>query len=154
SWWILAILPMVVLRPRRGIPPPSCVNFCESILCEADTQEPIACYCSRVATERNAVLGEATVTASGIARMANVGRAAVSNWRPRFAAFPAPVVGTPTSSVFGAREVERRLRPQGKLHKAGTEPWAWRHTESCQPAAQMAVALGIAGAYLLSRAGQ
>jgi len=107
-----------------------------------------------VATERNAVLGEATVTASGIARMANVGRAAVSNWRRRYADFPTPVGGTPTSPLFDAREVEQWLRQQGKLHKAGTEQWAWRHIESYQPAAQMADALGIAGAYLLIRAGQ
>ncbi|MER7444569.1 HsdM family class I SAM-dependent methyltransferase [Micromonospora avicenniae] len=94
----------------------------------------------------------ATLTASGIARLANVGRAAVSNWRRRYADFPAPVGGTPTSPSFDAREVEDWLRRHGRLHQAGTEQWAWRHIESYQPAAQISDALGIAGAYLLVRA--
>jgi hypothetical protein len=100
-------------------------------------------------SERDLAAGNATVTASGIARLANVGRAAVSNWRRRYADFPAPVAGTPTSPLFDAHEVERWLSRQGKLHHAGVEHWAWRHIESYQPAAQIGDALGISGAYLL-----
>ncbi|MFG2044519.1 class I SAM-dependent DNA methyltransferase [Dactylosporangium sp. NPDC048998] len=105
-------------------------------------------------SEQDTVIGDATLTASGIARLANVGRAAVSNWRRRYADFPAPVGGTPTSPSFNAREVEQWLRRQGKLHQAGTEQWAWRYLESYQPAAQIGDALGIAGAYLLARSAQ
>ncbi|NBE80152.1 HsdM family class I SAM-dependent methyltransferase [Micromonospora rubida] len=94
---------------------------------------------------------DATLTASGIARLANVGRAAVSNWRRRYADFPTPVGGTATSPSFGAREVESWLRRHGRLHEAGAEQWAWRHIESYQPAAQISDALSIAGAYLLTR---
>ncbi len=94
---------------------------------------------------------EATLTASGIARLANVGRAAVSNWRRRYADFPTPVGGTPTSPSFDAREVEQWLRDHGRLHQAGTEQWAWRHIESYQPAAQISDVLSIAGAHLLVR---
>lgn len=101
--------------------------------------------------ERNTAIGDATLTASGIARLANVGRAAVSNWRRRHADFPEPVGGTPNSPSFNAREVEEWLRRQGKLHQAGTEQWVWRHIESYQPAAQIGDVLGIAGAYLLAR---
>ncbi|MGX7672190.1 HsdM family class I SAM-dependent methyltransferase [Plantactinospora sp. DSM 117369] len=97
---------------------------------------------------------EATLTASGIARLANVGRAAVSNWRRRYADFPTPVGGTPTSPSFDAREIVDWLRRHGRLHQAGTEQWAWRHIESYQPASQINDVLGIAGAYLLVRAGQ
>ncbi|MEV7229781.1 N-6 DNA methylase [Polymorphospora sp. NPDC051019] len=97
---------------------------------------------------------EATVTASGIARLANVGRAAVSNWRRRYADFPTPVGGTPTSPAFDAREVEQWLHRHGRLTQAGTAQWAWRHIESYQPAAQISDALGIAGALLLLRADQ
>nr|WP_205860938.1 N-6 DNA methylase [Planosporangium flavigriseum] len=86
--------------------------------------------------------------------MANVGRAAVSNWRRRYADFPAPVGGTPTSPLFDAREVEQWLRRQGKLHQVGIEQWAWRHIESYQPAAQIGDALAISGAYLLVRSDQ
>lgn len=55
------------------------------------------------------------VTAAGIARLAGVGRAAVSNWRRRHADFPHPVGGTETSPSFALAEVERWLRDQGKL---------------------------------------
>ncbi|MFC8337748.1 N-6 DNA methylase [Streptomyces rubiginosohelvolus] len=55
------------------------------------------------------------VTAAGIARLAGVGRAAVSNWRRRYADFPQPVGGTGTSPSFALAEVEQWLRDQGKL---------------------------------------
>lgn len=97
---------------------------------------------------------DATLTASGIARLANVGRAAVSNWRRRYADFPTPVGGTPTSPSFDARAVEQWLHQHGRLHQAGTEQWAWRHIESYQPAAQISDALNITGAYLLVRSEQ
>ncbi|MBQ1024919.1 class I SAM-dependent DNA methyltransferase [Micromonospora sp. C95] len=105
-------------------------------------------------TEPTLAPSETTLTASGIARLANVGRAAVSNWRRRYADFPTPVGGTPTSPSFDAREVEHWLRRHGRLHQAGTDEWAWRHIESYQPAAQLSDALGIAGALLLVRADQ
>ncbi|MFI7609300.1 class I SAM-dependent DNA methyltransferase [Micromonospora sp. NPDC049366] len=95
---------------------------------------------------------DATLTASGIARLANVGRAAVSNWRRRYADFPSPVGGTPTSPSFDAREVEDWLRSHGRLRHATTHERAWRHIESYQPAALLNDALGIAGAFLLVRA--
>ncbi|MFD5075898.1 N-6 DNA methylase [Streptomyces sp. NPDC058371] len=55
------------------------------------------------------------VTAAGIARLAGVGRAAVSNWRRRHADFPKPVGGTETSPSFALADVEEWLRRQGKL---------------------------------------
>lgn len=55
------------------------------------------------------------VTAADIARLAGVGRAAVSNWRRRHADFPKPVGGTETSPAFALGEVEEWLRHQGKL---------------------------------------
>ncbi len=104
--------------------------------------------------ELNAAPDAATLTASGIARLANVGRAAVSNWRRRYADFPTPVGGTPTSPSFDAQEVEQWLRLHGRLHQASAEQWAWRHIESYQPAAQISDVLGIVGAHLLVRADQ
>ncbi|MEO3821108.1 N-6 DNA methylase [Plantactinospora sp. B24E8] len=98
--------------------------------------------------------GDTTLTASGIARLANVGRAAVSNWRRRYADFPTPVGGSPASPLFDARAVEDWLRRHGRLRQASTEELAWRHIESHQPAAQISDLLGIAGAYLLARAEQ
>ncbi|GGP85722.1 N-6 DNA methylase [Saccharothrix coeruleofusca] len=63
---------------------------------------------------------EALVTAAEIARMANVGRAAVSNWRRRHPDFPEPVVGPGGSPAFRLDEVEDWLRRQGKL--TGSDP--------------------------------
>ncbi|MEU2628202.1 N-6 DNA methylase [Kitasatospora sp. NPDC007106] len=55
------------------------------------------------------------VTAVEIARLAGVGRAAVSNWRRRHPDFPQPAGGTDTSPTFRLDEVEHWLRSQGKI---------------------------------------
>ncbi|MFF8958952.1 class I SAM-dependent DNA methyltransferase [Streptomyces sp. NPDC014894] len=66
------------------------------------------------------------VTAAGIARLAGVGRAAVSNWRRRHADFPKPVGGTETSPAFALPEVERWLRAQGKLAEVPLRERVWQ----------------------------
>ncbi|MEV5953598.1 N-6 DNA methylase [Streptomyces sp. NPDC051987] len=67
------------------------------------------------------------VTAAGIARLAGVGRAAVSNWRRRHADFPKPVGGTETSPSFALAEVESWLRDQGKLAEVPLRERVWQH---------------------------
>ncbi|MGN9778055.1 N-6 DNA methylase [Micromonospora sp. H33] len=90
-----------------------------------------------------------TITAAEIARLAGVGRAAVSNWRKRHPDFPTPVGGTAASPEFDLVEVEQWLRGQGKLPEVSRAERLWRHfaaaTES--PAA----ALASVGALLLAR---
>ncbi|MFJ8852178.1 N-6 DNA methylase [Streptomyces sp. NPDC102437] len=66
------------------------------------------------------------VTAAGIARLAGVGRAAVSNWRRRHADFPKPVGGTETSPSFALPEVEQWLRDQGKLAEIPLGERVWQ----------------------------
>ncbi|WP_228990957.1 N-6 DNA methylase [Streptomyces sp. DH8] len=66
------------------------------------------------------------VTAAGIARLAGVGRAAVSNWRRRHADFPQPVGGTGTSPSFALAEVEQWLRDQGKLVEVPLRERIWQ----------------------------
>lgn len=66
------------------------------------------------------------VTAAGIARLAGVGRAAVSNWRRRHADFPQPVGGTETSPSFALPEVEQWLRDQGKLAEVPLRERVWQ----------------------------
>ncbi|MFJ2742639.1 N-6 DNA methylase [Streptomyces sp. NPDC087440] len=66
------------------------------------------------------------VTAAGIARLAGVGRAAVSNWRRRHADFPKPVGGTETSPSFALAEVEDWLRAQGKLAEVPLRERVWQ----------------------------
>ncbi|MFF4547551.1 N-6 DNA methylase [Streptomyces sp. NPDC001435] len=66
------------------------------------------------------------VTAAEIARLAGVGRAAVSNWRRRHADFPKPVGGTETSPSFALTEVEAWLRKQGKLAEVPLRERVWQ----------------------------
>nr|WP_244409285.1 N-6 DNA methylase [Streptomyces albofaciens] len=87
------------------------------------------------------------VTAAGIARLAGVGRAAVSNWRRRHAGFPKPVGGTETSPTFALAEVEQWLREQGKLAEVPLRERVWQQVVS-HPAGA-ATALRHAGAVLL-----
>ncbi|KUJ66768.1 restriction endonuclease subunit M [Streptomyces albus subsp. albus] len=66
------------------------------------------------------------VTAAGIARLAGVGRAAVSNWRRRHADFPKPVGGTETSPTFALGDIEQWLRAQGKLAEVPLRERVWQ----------------------------
>ena len=72
----------------------------------------------------------ATVTASGIASLAGVGRAAVSNWRRRYADFPQPVGGSAASLAFDLRAVENWLQEQGKVPEFPAEERTWRRIEA------------------------
>ncbi|MCX2968111.1 MULTISPECIES: N-6 DNA methylase [Streptomyces] len=70
------------------------------------------------------------MTAAGIARLAGVGRAAVSNWRRRYAHFPQPVGGTEASPAFALREVEEWLRAHGKLAEVPLRERVWQRIET------------------------
>ncbi|MGY5127954.1 N-6 DNA methylase [Streptomyces nigrescens] len=99
------------------------------------------------ASPDNATDGTAEVTAAGIARLAGVGRAAVSNWRRRHADFPKPVGGTETSPAFALRDIEQWLRDQGKLAEVPLRERVWQQLVG-HPAGN-AAALRQAGAVLL-----
>ena len=60
------------------------------------------------------------MTAAAIARLAGVGRAAVSNWRRRYPEFPKPVAGGPGSPMFSRVEVEDWLTATGKADQLAT----------------------------------
>jgi len=60
------------------------------------------------------------MTAAEIARLAGVGRAAVANWRRRYAEFPKPVGGSATSPTFSRTEVEAWLNATGKADQLAT----------------------------------
>ncbi len=64
------------------------------------------------------------VTAADIARIAGVGRAAVSNWRRRHRDFPAPIGGPPNSPTFALADVEAWLNANGRA--AGVDSSASR----------------------------
>ena len=69
---------------------------------------------------------ETLVAAADIARLAGVGRSAVSNWRRRYAGFPHPAAGTPASPLFALAEVEAWLRDQGRLLEVPLVERAWQ----------------------------
>jgi hypothetical protein len=93
----------------------------------------------------------ATVTASGIASLAGVGRAAVSNWRRRYADFPQPVGGTATSPAFDLRAVENWLQEQGKVPEIPDAERTWRRIEAFGMPDRAGDALGLTGAFLLGQ---
>jgi len=64
--------------------------------------------------------GREQMTAAAIARLAGVGRAAVSNWRRRHQEFPKPVGGSPNSPTFDRAEVEAWLKATGKADQLAT----------------------------------
>ncbi|MDH6136385.1 hypothetical protein P3T37_005810 [Kitasatospora sp. MAA4] len=90
------------------------------------------------------------VTAVEIARLAGVGRAAVSNWRRRHPDFPQPVGGTEASPTFALDRVESWLRGQGKIVELPLLERAWQQLEALRDAASHPAALLLpAGAFLL-----
>ncbi|MFJ4096233.1 N-6 DNA methylase [Kitasatospora sp. NPDC089913] len=90
------------------------------------------------------------VTAVEIARLAGVGRAAVSNWRRRHPDFPRPVGGTDSSPAFALAEVETWLRSQGKIAELPLLERVWRLVETLRdPDGHPAAPLVRAGAVLL-----
>lgn len=88
------------------------------------------------------------VNSAAIARLAGVGRAAVSNWRRRHDDFPKPVGGTETSPTFELSAIERWLRDQGKLAEFPLRERAWQQAEGHPEGAPFA--LRIAGSFLLT----
>ena len=91
----------------------------------------------------------ARVTAADIARLAGVGRAAVSNWRKRYTTFPAPVGGTAASPAFDLEQVESWLIEQGRMPGVSDEDRLWRNLLAA--VGDPAEALAVAGEALLGR---
>ncbi|MFI2373586.1 N-6 DNA methylase [Streptomyces sp. NPDC018964] len=74
--------------------------------------------------------GSVPVSLAEIARIAGVGRAAVSNWRRRHDSFPTRIGGTDVSPQFSLAEVERWLRDNGKLDSIGGRELLWPRFEA------------------------
>jgi predicted DNA-binding transcriptional regulator AlpA len=70
------------------------------------------------------------VTAAEVARLAGVGRAAVSNWRRRYADFPQAAEGTAASPRFDLADIRRWLREQGKDVRLDGHEQLWRALRS------------------------
>ncbi|MQA16762.1 MAG: N-6 DNA methylase [Pseudonocardiaceae bacterium] len=96
---------------------------------------------------------DAMVTAAEVARLAGVGRAAVSNWRRRHDDFPRAASGTETSPVFKLADVEQWLRQQGKLRADPAGERMWQELDAVRGEAGMADLLAVVGAFLRLLAG-
>ncbi|MEU4571582.1 N-6 DNA methylase [Nonomuraea sp. NPDC023979] len=71
-----------------------------------------------------------TLNAGDIARLAGVGRAAVSNWRRRHDDFPAPIGGTANQPLFSLPQVEDWLRRYGKSYQVSLADRAWQRLKA------------------------
>ncbi|MFI9448781.1 N-6 DNA methylase [Amycolatopsis sp. NPDC052450] len=94
---------------------------------------------------------QATVSAADIARIAGVGRAAVSNWRRRYGDFPPPVGGTASSPLFSLVHVEHWLRERGKPVEISLGDRTWQRLRNLGDDLTLGDRVGRVGAYLSRR---
>ena len=96
---------------------------------------------------------DATVSAADIARLAGVGRAAVSNWRRRYPDFPQPVGGTASSPLFGLAAVAAWFRARGKKFELSAGERAWQRLRALGDDLDLAERVSRAGVFFAFRAG-
>ncbi|MDT0426833.1 N-6 DNA methylase [Streptomyces salyersiae] len=89
--------------------------------------------------------GTVPVSLAEIARIAGVGRAAVSNWRRRHDTFPARIGGTDAKPQFALTEVEQWLRDNNKLNAAGSLELLWPRFETLAGRDEAGLAIAYAG---------
>ncbi|GAA2453840.1 N-6 DNA methylase [Streptomyces macrosporus] len=85
------------------------------------------------------------VTLAEIARIAGVGRAAVSNWRRRHDSFPERIGGTDASPLFSLAQVEQWLRENDKLKDVGDRELLWPGFEALGSRDETGLAIAEAG---------
>ncbi|MFJ2024553.1 N-6 DNA methylase [Streptomyces sp. NPDC087897] len=88
------------------------------------------------------------MTLAEIARLAGVGRAAVSNWRRRHDTFPPQIGGTATSPHFSLTDIEKWLRGNGKLGKTTSREWLWPRFEALGDRDETGLAIATVGRML------
>ncbi|MFI7492692.1 N-6 DNA methylase [Micromonospora echinaurantiaca] len=91
----------------------------------------------------------ATVAAGDIARLAGVGRAAVSNWRRRFPDFPQPVGGSSASPLFALGEVEAWLTRHGKPFQLTAMDRVWQSLRGAAADLELGDRIGYLGGFLV-----
>ncbi|MEV0974986.1 N-6 DNA methylase [Microtetraspora glauca] len=92
---------------------------------------------------------DVTVNAADIARLADVGRAAVSNWRKRFEDFPRPVAGTASSPAFSLIEIEEWLRRHDRYVEVAPLERVWQRLRAITDDLRLGDAVAYAGGLLL-----
>ncbi|MGR6320065.1 N-6 DNA methylase [Micromonospora soli] len=92
----------------------------------------------------------ATVASGDIARLAGVGRAAVSNWRRRFADFPQPVGGSSASPLYALPEVEDWLTRHGKPYDVTPVDRLWQSLRGAAADRELGDRIGNLGGFLVT----
>lgn len=92
------------------------------------------------------------VTLAEIARIAGVGRAAVSNWRRRHPTFPSRVGGSDASPLFSLAEIEAWLVDQGKVdaHEESGLERLWPQYDVLGDRAESGMAIAASALRLIS----
>ncbi|RST20512.1 N-6 DNA methylase [Streptomyces sp. WAC04770] len=93
------------------------------------------------------------VSLAEIARLAGVGRAAVSNWRRRHPSFPARIAGTDVNPQFSLTDIENWLRENKKLKKSAEREWLWPRFEALGGRDETGAAIAEVGRRLAVRDG-
>jgi len=96
---------------------------------------------------------DATVSAADIARLAGVGRAAVSNWRRRYLDFPQPVGGTASSPLFALTAVADWFYARGKKFELSAAERAWQRLRALGDDLDLPARVGRAGLFFAFQAG-
>lgn len=93
---------------------------------------------------------EALVTAADIARLADVRRAAVSNWRRRHPDFPAPIAGTAASPLFSLTAVETWFAERGRPFDVSPMDRLWQRAQGAVEHIRLAKLVGLLGLVLVA----
>ncbi|MEU0078799.1 N-6 DNA methylase [Micromonospora tulbaghiae] len=91
----------------------------------------------------------ATVAAGDIARLAGVGRAAVSNWRRRFPDFPQPVGGSSASPLFALQDIEGWLTRHDKPFQVTAIDRVWQSMRGAAADLELGDRIGYLGGCLV-----
>ncbi|MFB4288366.1 N-6 DNA methylase [Nonomuraea sp. ATR24] len=89
------------------------------------------------------------VTAADIARLGDVGRAAVSNWRRRHDDFPQPVGGTTASPTFSLKEIKDWLRAHTEARPLPRREWFWQELRAGVAEDELPALIADLGSFLL-----
>ena len=89
------------------------------------------------------------MTAADIARLGDVGRAAVSNWRSPARRFPQPVGGTSTSPTFSFNQVKEWLRAHAEEKPLPMREWLWQELRAGTPESELAGLIADLGMFLI-----
>src|SRR5216110_3079970 len=119
-------------------------RFNRSILCEL-CQRTGRLTCVYTAL----VQGTPKINAAHVARLAGVGRAAVSNWRRRHEDFPQPVGGTASSPLFSLPEIAVWLRANGKSFEVSLGDLVWQRMRASVDDLRLGELVARVGAFLL-----